>query len=202
MTKECNLSIHIDRRIRSLTADLEVLTQIQSVNPALDWNDHDCVSVHSAVNMLKNELSALKINRKSVECQSTLGAKLKAALISARHRAVRSVRLVRQLPSARSSQGDMRSDKEETWSGLERRAVRFSSGYEVCSDADADADESLATLHRCPNEAEPMPRATLGSRIRPIALHKKDPRCTNDEDQEAFAIVVGTGRLLPLSGTW
>ena len=61
------------------------------------------------------------------------------------------------------------------------RPVRFSSGYEVCSDADA--------------EVMPLAPRRILRRLNwpgPIAPYCKDPRCANNEDQAAFVFVVGT----------
>lgn len=184
-------------RIRLLNADLEVLVSIQSSKPTLDWHDYDTVMVHSAVNMLRNELAVLQDKEQSA---GTMSARMRAALISAGHRAVRSVMVVGQSTSARSSQrlpGDVKV-------GLERRYVRFH-----CS-SDADTDEAQPMFERC--VSEPMPRPPRASQApveahrpaspgRPISPYQKHPTNADEEDKEAFSIIVGK-RLLPLSGTW
>lgn len=182
-----------------MTADLEVLVQIQSRKPTLDWHDDDALMVHSAVNMLKNEIAVLQYNKQAAERpapKDTVGATLRAALVSAGQRAIKSVMLVGQLPSARSSQclGDMCDDKDEVGSGLEHRLVRFSSSSE------SYIDEAHPMLERCCSE--PMPRASFQARAgRRIVPYRKDPASTDNDDLEVFIISVG-GKLLPLSGTW
>ena len=132
-----------------MTADLEVLLQIQSRKPILDWHDDDAVMVHSAVNMLKNEVAALQYNQQSAERpRSRVGTKWRAALVSAGHRATQSVMSV-VLCWQRSSHSlqDVRDDhKDEVGSGVVRRLVRFSSSSE------SDADEARPTFEGCRSE--------------------------------------------------
>jgi len=156
--------------------------------------------------MLKNEVAALQYNKQSAERPlSRVGAKLRAALVSAGHRAIQSVMFVGHLPNARPSQcsQDMRDDdKDEVGSGLERRLVRFSS-------SESDADEAHPTFERCRSEPtpraclhEPTPRACLQARRgRGIAPYRNDPTSSDDDDLDVLVISVGS-KLLPLSGTW
>ena len=88
-------------RLRRLSGDLEVLEQMQRQRPTLEWDDYDTILVHSAVNMLKNEVSALQCisKLKCAQCAApaeaqTLAAKVKASLRSAGHRTSKLMTLV------------------------------------------------------------------------------------------------------------
>lgn len=75
--------VSYQHRLKSLALDLEVLEEVQQKSsPELRWDDHETsVTIHSAVNLLKNQVAVLEYNKMIAEAglpQKGVKAKLRA----------------------------------------------------------------------------------------------------------------------------
>lgn len=183
----------LDHRIKRLALDLEAVELIRGKVPVLDWSDEDAVLVHSVANMLQNELSVLRGNRRCVQegARPSLGAsvsaKVKAALRLAGHRALSSVKLVfPALKDGMHHHGDGEHGYQE--SGLERA----SSSPSVRAAAEKTTDDGSGRLLQrnvrfsCSTDSDDLVMSE-GSSV--------------DQGDRAVAVIAGN-RMLPLSGTF
>ena len=183
----------LDHRIKSLARDLEAVEQIRDKMPVLDWGDHDVVLVHSAANMLHNELNVLRKSRCAREGAGlSLGiftsSRVKAALRSAGHRALRSVTLV--FPAIAHGTGHGESDESSDCpaSKLERASSSPSVRGAVHEPADDGSGHRLQRKVRFSSCAGPDDLVmSEGSSV--------------DQGDRAVAIIDGS-RMLPMSGTF
>jgi hypothetical protein len=172
----------LDARIKSLALDIEAVEQIRGKMPVLDWGDQDVVLVHSAANMLQNELNVLQRNRRCARegagpsMATSISSRVKATLRSAGHRALRSVTLV--------------FDRE---CGCQSpRLVPASSSPSVRGAAYEPADDGSGhRLQRkvrfaCSSDSDDLVMSEGGS---------------VDRGDRAVAVIAGN-RILPLSGTF
>jgi len=180
----------LDDRIKSLANDLEAVEQIRGKMPVLDWCDQDVVLVHSAANMLQNELNVLQRNRQCARegagqsLGTSLSSKVKAALCSAGHRALRSATLV--FPALLHGQtGHDDCERGHPTPRLERASSSPSARGAAHEPADAGSG------HR------------LQRKVRFSCSAGSDELVVMSEDRgdRAIAVIAGN-RMLPLSGTF
>jgi len=201
-----HLRVSTDIRLKRLANDLEAVEGIQ-MRKALDWDDFDTIMVHSATNMLRNEMNALRLSERDAGgrgCEiaepQSLAGRVKAALRSAGHRASKAVTLVYEPrgcsnanDAARRIEGQVAQSRScgslffagpSESQGPSRRQVRFSSSC------------SFSTL----SETHPLrDRAAVSEAHARTSMESSSNE--NENTDNHCAIVVGQN-MLPLSGTF
>ena len=194
-----------EARLRRLSGDLEVLEQIQRQRPTLEWDDYDTILVHSAVNMLKNEVLALQCISK-LECTQcaapaeaqTLAAKVKASLRSAGHRTSKLMTLV-SLSGRNSPRNhhDARHSAHPLSDCLQSQSMHEL--FDGCRQhGDLSGSSRPARRHVRFIESQAYSNAGVGmEQGECVGCSEKQ----HGQPDDVCAVVVGQ-KMLPLSGTW
>jgi len=171
-------------RLRSLALDLEALEQVQQKSsPELQWDDHDTsVTIHSAVNLLKNQVSVLEYNKKMAEAAAPPKG-IKAKLLAAGDRVQRLV--VGSPPADEPAPLDVSAHSQLG----EHRHVRICPP-EMQVSMDQQPDYEMHMFARCtgePDDPTPPERRTTGA-IQPY--QRRAVKAEESEDSIFGAITI------------